>query len=102
MKYKYWVCNKLIIYISNLFWLQVIDGTIILAIFFSRIAYQDVTLTKGFNQISGPNNMNMGSIKDGLLVATVCEMVWSILAKALSLGGVRLKKRWLFVLVSRI
>nr|XP_034307957.1 uncharacterized protein LOC105340078 isoform X3 [Crassostrea gigas]XP_034307961.1 uncharacterized protein LOC105340078 isoform X3 [Crassostrea gigas] len=76
----------------------VIDGTIILAIFFSRIAYQDVTLTKGFNQISGPNNMNMGSIKDGLLVATVCEMVWSILAKALSLGGVRLKKRWLFVL----
>lgn len=46
--------------------------------------------------------MNMGSITDGLLVATVCEMVWSILAKAISLGGVRLKKRWLFVLVSRI
>lgn len=46
--------------------------------------------------------MNMGSIKDGLLAATVCEMVWSILAKALSLGGVRLMKRWLFVLVSRI
>lgn len=46
--------------------------------------------------------MNMGSIKDGFIVATVCEMVWSILAKALSLGGVRLMKRWLFVLVSRI
>lgn len=44
--------------------------------------------------------MNMGSIKDGFIVATVCEMVWSILAKALSLGGVRLMKRWLFVLVS--
>lgn len=46
--------------------------------------------------------MNMGSIKDGLLVATVCDVVWSILAKALSLSGVRLMKRWLFVLVSRI
>lgn len=46
--------------------------------------------------------MNMGSIKDGLLVAAICLMVWSIIAKALSLGGVRLMKRWLFVLVSRI
>lgn len=46
--------------------------------------------------------MNMGSIKDGLLIATVCVMMWSILAKALSLGGVRLMKRWLFILVSRI
>lgn len=76
-----------------------IDGTIILAISLSRYNYYDLTLTDGFYQISGPNNMNMGYTKDALLITTMCVMIWSILAKSLSLGGMRLMKRWLFVLI---
>lgn len=75
-----------------------IDGTIILAICLSRYNYYDLTLTDGFYQISGPNNMNMGYTKDALLITTMCVMIWSILAKSLSLVGMRLMKRWLFVL----
>lgn len=46
--------------------------------------------------------MNMGYTKDALLITTMCVMIWSILAKSLSLVGMRLMKRWLFVLVSII
>lgn len=74
----------------------------ILAILLMRYNYYDITLTGGFYQISGGNDMNMGYTKDALLVTSICVLLWSVLAKALCLGGLLLKKRWLFVLVSRI
>lgn len=74
----------------------------ILAILLMRYNYYDITLTGGFYQISGGNDMNMGYTKDALLITSICVLLWSVLAKALSLGGVLLKKRWLFVLVSKI
>lgn len=88
------------LYILNLFLLQAIEGTIILAILLSRYNIPDITLTKDFYQVSGPSNMNMGTIKGISLDLMISVMIWSILAKALCLGGMRLMKRWLFVLVS--
>lgn len=46
--------------------------------------------------------MNMGYIKDVLLIIFICVFLWFVLVKVLFLGGVFLKKRWLFVLVSKI
>lgn len=71
-----------------------------IAILLLRYNYYDITLTGEFYQASGGNNMNMGYTKDALLITAICVLLWSVLAKALSLGGMRLKKRWLFVLVS--
>lgn len=94
-----WTRNKL----SSIFgYLSVftlaIEGTIILAILLSRYNIPDITLTKDFYQVSGPSNMNMGTIKGVSLDLMISVMIWSILAKALCLGGMRLMKRWLFVL----
>lgn len=94
-----WTRNKLSSFFGymSVFTLA-IDGTIILAICLSRYNNHDITLTNGFYQISGPNNMNMGYTKDAMLITTMCVLIWSILAKTLSLVGMRFMKRWLFVL----
>lgn len=93
-----WTRNKL----SSIFGYMsvfslVIDVAVISAIFLSRFKYPDITIAE-FHKVSGPNNMNMGIIKDISLVLTIFVMMWSILGKALSLGGMRSTKRWLFVL----
>lgn len=72
----------------------------ILAILLVRYNYYDITLTGGFYEISGGNDINMGYTKEALLITAICVLVWSIFAKALCLGGIRLMKKWLFVLVS--
>lgn len=74
----------------------------ILAILLMRYNYYDITLSDGFYKISGGNDINMGYTKDALLITAICVLVWSILAKVLCVGGIRLMKKWLFVLVSSI
>lgn len=67
-----------------------------------RYNYYDITLTSGFYEISGGNDINLGYTKDSLLITSICVLIWSILSKALCLCGIRLMKKWLFVLVSSI
>lgn len=74
----------------------------ILAILLMRYNYYDITLTNGFYEISGGNDINLGYTKDSLLITSICVLIWSILSKALCLCGIRLMKKWLFVLVSSI
>lgn len=46
--------------------------------------------------------MNIGYIKDVLLIIVICVFLWLVLVRVMYFGGMYLNKRWMFVLVSKI
>lgn len=79
--------------------LQILDGGIILSIVFIRYNHYDITLTTDLYAISREYNINMGYMKDALLIAVICILVWSLIAKSMCFVGIYANRKSLFIIV---
>ncbi|XP_048730207.2 uncharacterized protein LOC125647538 isoform X2 [Ostrea edulis] len=74
----------------------IFDGGIIVTILASRFSLYDITSTDILYHISGPYSINMGYTKDALLIAFLCLLIWSLVAKILYFCGIYFTKKNLF------
>ncbi|XP_061183041.1 uncharacterized protein LOC133191309 [Saccostrea echinata] len=74
-----------------------LDGGIILAIIFVRYNLYDLTMSEEFSSIYayGKVYINMGYLKDALLITFICLLIWSIVAKVFYFTGIYLNKKCL-------
>jgi hypothetical protein len=79
--------------------LQIIDAGIILTIVFIRYNYYDLTLTTDLYAISAEYNINMGYMKDALMIAVICILICTLIARSLYFVGIHVKRKSLFIMV---
>ncbi|XP_048730673.2 uncharacterized protein LOC125647885 isoform X2 [Ostrea edulis] len=77
---------------------MILDGGIILSIVFIRYNHYDITLTTDLYAISREYNINMGYMKDALLIAVICILVWSLIAKSMCFVGIYANRKSLFII----
>ncbi|XP_061183040.1 uncharacterized protein LOC133191308 [Saccostrea echinata] len=93
------VRSKLTSYFGFLTFLSMIlEGGMILAIIFIRYNHYDLTMTTELYRVTREYHINMGYLKDALLITAICLLVWSIIAKTLCLIGIYSKRKCLFVI----
>ncbi|XP_062588282.1 uncharacterized protein LOC134249945, partial [Saccostrea cucullata] len=77
---------------------MILELGMILAIIFIRYNYYDITMTTELYRFTREYHINMGYLKDALLITVVCLLIWSIISKALCLFGMYFKRKFLFLI----